>query len=67
MTTQEMLFGTKGHPVNQALMGEAVGVSQPTISRYSKNVGSIPLKVLKRIIRYQGLTKEDVWRMIQER
>lgn len=67
MTTQEMLFGTRAHPVNQELMAKAVGTHQSTISRYRKNVDGIPLGVFKRIIKYQGLTKEDVWKMVQER
>lgn len=67
MTTQEMFFGTRAHPVNQELMAQAVGTHRTTIGRYRKNIDGIPLGVLKRIIRYQGLTKEDVWKMVQER
>lgn len=67
MTAKEMLFGTRGHPANQRLMAEAVGTHQATISRYSRDIDRIPLGILKRIIRYQGLTKEDVWRVVQER
>lgn len=67
MTAQEMLFGTRAHPVNQELMARAVGTHQTTISRYRKNIDGIPLGVLKRIVRYQGLTKEDLWKIIQEK
>ena len=67
MTTAEMLFGTRGHPANQELMAKAVGIHQTTVSRYSRDIGRIPWGVMKQIIRYQGLSKDDVWKMVQEK
>lgn len=67
MTTKERLFGTKDHPARLEGMARAAGVHRTTLGRYRNDIPRIPWGVMKRIIRYQGLTKEDVWNMVMER
>lgn len=67
MTTREKLFGTRDHPARLEGMAAAVGVHRTTLGRYRNDIPRIPWGTLKKIIRYQGLDKDDVWKMVMER
>lgn len=67
MTTSELLFGTKLCPVNQKEMARLAGVNPATISRWRKNLGSIPWDKMKQIIKIRGLSAEDLMKMAKER
>lgn len=67
MTTKELLFGTALCPVNKVELARIVGVTPPTVYRWSKDPGLIPWEKMKKIIKVRGLSAEDVMKMVKER
>lgn len=64
MTTSEILFGTKLHPVSVTELSRIAGVSKATICNWKRNPDSIPLGKLKLIVRARRLSEEEKGRIL---
>ena len=57
---RKLLFGDPDAPVKLERMSKAVKIEKSTLYRYRKYPSMIPLDRLSRIIRWRGLTDEEI-------